>query len=371
MENNDKAILESWKKSNIEIIYPKDASIHDRIVGSIMGCFVGDALGLGCHWYYDFNDLWKDCGTWIDDYMDPKPDSSTNMSHIHKHRYDIGVRAGYNSQTGQLIQILLESVAEKGEFDIEDYTLRVDNFFKTIDGTALSGRFTDRAVREAWNARKKGIAWLASEMGSGTSTSDAGQYAVVLAGLYRNPAVLAEKAHQLSRLWYNDPAFISYHVVYALIIQAIINGTKIEEMCDYLVDIGVSFIDKYISSYDDLTLMAYALDLVQRPNIAPLQDARFISRVYGPDCHSAHLFPAAYYLAFKYAKDFEKAILFATNSGGNNMARATLTGGLTGAMTGIKAIPERFISGLKDEEKPDNGKYLLGLANLLAEKTIN
>jgi ADP-ribosyl-[dinitrogen reductase] hydrolase len=370
MKKSDQAISESWKKSDIKITCPKDVPIHDRIVGSIMGCFVGDALGLGCHWYYDFNDLWKDCGTWVDDYLDPKPFSSTNMSYIHKHRYDMGVRAGYNSQTGQLIQILLESVAGKGEFDVEDYTLRLDNFFKKIDGSALSGRFTDRAVREAWNAREKGVTWQSPEIGSGTSTSDAGQYAIVLAGLYRNPSQLAGKAYQLSRLWYNDPAFISYHVVYALIVQGIINGILIEEMCDYLIEIGVGFIDNYISSYDDLTLMAYALDLVQRPNILPLQDDRFISRVYGPDCHSAHLFPAAYYLAFKYAKNFENAILFATNSGGNNMARAALTGGLTGAMTGINSIPKRFISGLKDKEKPDNGNYLLGLANSLAEKTI-
>ena len=370
MEKNEQAILKSWEKSIIEIAYPEDVFTHDRIVGSIMGCFIGDALGLGCHWYYDFNDLWKDYGTWIDNYTDPKPSSGTNMSYIHKHRYDMGVRAGYNSQTGQLLQILLESVAENGEFDVEDYTLRIDNFFNNIDGSALSGRFTDRAVREAWNARKKGIAWQSPEMGSGTSTSDAGQYAVVLAGLYREPVQLAEKAHQLSRLWYNDPAFISYHVVYALIVQALINATKIEELCDYLVEIGVGFIGKYISSYDDLTLMAYALDLVQRPNIVPLQDDRFISRVYGPDCHSAHLFPAAYYLAFKYATDFEKAILFATNSGGNNMARAALTGGLAGAMSGINSIPKRFISGLKDRGKTDNGKYLLELANLVAKKTI-
>ena len=363
-------ILNSWNKSSLEIAYPDDMSTHDRIVGSVMGFFVGDALGLGCHWYYDFNDLWKNFGTWVDDYVDPKPDSGTTMSYIHKHRYDLGVRAGYNSQTGQLTQILLESVAKNGEFDVDDYTHRVDEFFEKIDGTALSGRFTDRAVREAWKARENGIAWQSSEMGSGTSTSEAGQYAIVLAGLYRNPALLAEKTHQLSRLWYKDPAFISYHVVYALIVQAIINGIKIEEMCDYLVDIGGGFINKYISSYDDLTSMAYTLELVQRPNILPLQDDRFISRVYGPDCHSAHLFPAAYYLAFKYSKDFEKSVLLATNSSGNNMARAALTGGLTGAMMGINSIPERFVSGLKDTGNQNNGEYIHGLANLLAKKTI-
>lgn len=370
MKNDDKTILKSWNKSSLEIACPENVSTHERIVGSVMGYFIGDALGLGCHWYYDFNDLWKEHGTWINDFVDPKLDSSTSMAYIHKHRYNNGIRGGYNSQTGQLTQILLESVVEKGEFEVVDYTQRVDNFFENINGTDLSGRFTDRVVREAYDARKKGIAWQSLEMGSGTSTSDAGQYAVVLAGLYRDPALLAEKTYQLSRLWYKDPAFISYHVVYALIVQGIINGTKIEEMCDYLLDIGIGFIDKYISSYDDLTLMAYALELVQRPNIVPLEDDRFISRVYGPDCHSAHLFPAAYYLAFKYAKDFETAILFATNSSGNNMARAALTGGLAGAMTGVDSIPKRFVCGLKDEGKPDNGKYLLGLANLLAKKTI-
>ncbi len=46
MNNNDQAILDSWKKSNIEIAYPDNVPIHGRIVGSIMGCFVGDALGL-------------------------------------------------------------------------------------------------------------------------------------------------------------------------------------------------------------------------------------------------------------------------------------------------------------------------------------
>ena len=49
MKNNYQAILQSWKKSSIEITYPENVPIHDRVVGSIMGCFIGDALGLGCH----------------------------------------------------------------------------------------------------------------------------------------------------------------------------------------------------------------------------------------------------------------------------------------------------------------------------------
>ena len=44
------------------------------------------------------------------------------------------------------------------------------------------------------------------------------------------------------------------------------------------------------------------------------------------------------------------------------MARAALTGALSGAMVGLARIPERFISGLKDSER------LLQLAEKVASE---
>jgi ADP-ribosylglycohydrolase len=44
------------------------------------------------------------------------------------------------------------------------------------------------------------------------------------------------------------------------------------------------------------------------------------------------------------------AVLSAINGGGNNMARAALTGTLSGAMNDLSGIPERFITGLTDHE---------------------
>ena len=61
--------------------------------------------------------------------------------------------------------------------------------------------------------------------------------------------------------------------------------------------------------------------------------------------------PGAYYLAARYPNDYEKAVLSAINSGGQNLARASLTGALVGAMTGLSGIPERFIKGLTDGDK--------------------
>ena len=54
--------------------------------------------------------------------------------------------------------------------------------------------------------------------------------------------------------------------------------------------------------------------------------------IYGP-------LPAAYYLAARFAGDFESAVLHAINGGGQNLNRASLTGALAGAQVGLSGIP--------------------------------
>ncbi len=90
-----------------------------------------------------------------------------------------------------------------------------------------------------------------------------------------------------------------------------------------------------------------------------------IAKVYGQHCEIQQLLPAAYYLVHRYPDDFEKAVLAATNGGGNNMARTAVTGGMIGAMVGLRGIPERFIIGLKDHER------LLELAERVADLAEN
>jgi ADP-ribosylglycohydrolase len=63
------------------------------------------------------------------------------------------------------------------------------------------------------------------------------------------------------------------------------------------------------------------------------------------------MLPSIYYFIHRYPDNFEMAVLSAVNGGGNNMARAALTGALSGAITGLSGIPERFIIGLNDHER--------------------
>jgi ADP-ribosylglycohydrolase len=93
-----------------------------------------------------------------------------------------------------------------------------------------------------------------------------------------------------------------------------------------------------------------------------IEPAWKVSIVYGMPCAIYHQLPAAYYLAARFKNNFVSAVLHAINGGGQNQARAILTGALTGAQVGFGNIPARFIEGL---EKADE---LLPLAERLASQ---
>ena len=123
-------------------------SRSDRIKGSIMGALIGDALGVGPHWYYDLDELKAAYGPWIDDYVAEKPG-----------RYHGGLAPGEVSQTGQVLILLLESVAECGGYVQDDFTRRLDALLAPLDGTPFSGRYTDSAMRYVLKARRLGFDW--------------------------------------------------------------------------------------------------------------------------------------------------------------------------------------------------------------------
>jgi ADP-ribosylglycohydrolase len=90
-------------------------AIQDRAAGALMGAFIGDALGLGPHWYYDLDELRHDYGDWIDGYTDPRPG-----------RYHDGLKAGELSQAGFILRLTLSSLVDRGGYDEADFCRRMD-----------------------------------------------------------------------------------------------------------------------------------------------------------------------------------------------------------------------------------------------------
>jgi ADP-ribosylglycohydrolase len=329
----------------------------DRAAGSIVGAFIGDALGLGPHWYYDLDEQRRDFGDWIDGYRDPKPEA----------RYHRGMKAGELSQTGIIMLLLLRSLAERGTYDEADFTRRLDEeLLPKLNGEAFAGPggYTNHSFREVWRARvREGKPW--GETGSDADTTEAAErLALIGARFASDPAAATKQALSCCRLSQTDSLVAQQSVAFACVIGALVRGEAFdEELSDKLmalVDEGdVDFVAEKsadpahslgFASPDALLLPSWIAKVANDPQTR-IEPAWRVSEVYGMSCAINFVLPGAYYLAARYPDDFESAVLHAINGGGQNMSRACLAGVLVGAQVGLSGIPERFVKGLKEGEE--------------------
>lgn len=352
-----------------------DSIIQNRAAGAIMGAFIGDALGLGPHWYYDLAELHRDYGQWITDYTDPKPG-----------RYHAGLTAGQLSQAGYILKLTLSSLVECGGYDETDFCHRMDDeLFPLLDGTPVNGPggYTSQSIREAWRRRvQQKLPW--GQTGGHADTTEAIERTLALAVRYaREPARLAATISANTLLTQADTTIMSMTVAYGAVLGQLVQGHALNEHLSNklmrLVNKGelpfhhVTSADLQpprpgdpdppraglFASPDALLTPSYMAAAVLDPDIR-IEPAWKVSIVYGMPCAIYHQLPAAYYLAARFSGDFESAVLHALNGGGQNQARAILTGALVGAQVGLSGIPPRFIEGLEDSDS------LLGLAADLA-----
>src|ERR1700730_1613499 len=350
-------------------------SVSDRAAGAIIGALVGDALGLGPHWYYDLAELRREYGDWISGYTDPKPN-----------RYHSGMKAGQLDQTGLLLVLLLRSVIENGEYNEDDFTHWLDEFFRQLDGTPMQGPggYTSQSIREAFRRRtQRGLSW--KETGGHADTTEAAERAIVLAARYAlDPRKATETVSANCILTQADPAIVAMTTAYNIVLSVLVSGEKLDaNISDKLMDLvqkghlpfHTVTTDRLgpprpgepdppnagkFSSPDALLTPSYIAEAATDPDIR-IEPAWKVSIVYGMPCAIYHQLPAAYYLSARFRDDLESAVLHAINGGGQNMSRACLTGALVGAQVGLSGIPERFVDGL------ENHSELVSLAQRLGE----
>lgn len=357
-----------------------DKSIQNRASGAIMGAFIGDALALGPHWYYNLAELRNDYSDWIDDYTDPKPG-----------RYHDGLKGGELSQAGFILSLMLRSLVECGEYNAEDFCRCMDEeLFPLLDGTPLSGpgNYTSQSIREAWRRRvQQNLPW--GQTGGHADTTEAIERTLAIAVRYAlQPHQLATAVTDNTILTQTDDTVVSNTVAYGAVLGLLVQGYTLDkdlsgklmalvrsgELPFHTVTRGNQKLPRpgepetprvgLFASPDALLTPSYMAAAAADPEIR-IEPAWKVSIVYGMPCAIYHMLPAAYYLAALFHNDFESAVLHAVNGGGQNQARAILTGALTGAQTGLSGIPQRFLDGLED------GSELRELALGLAETVEN
>ena len=343
-----------------------------------MGAFVGDALGLGPHWYYDLAEMRRDYGEWITGYTDPKP-----------YRYHGGLKAGQLSQAGIILTMLLRSLVEKGGYDEDDFCRRLDDeLFPQLNGTPMNGPggYTSQSIRETWRRRvEEKKSWKLT--GGHADTTEAAERALALAARYaKTPAKVAVTVRSNCLLTQADEAIAAMTTAYCCVLALLVKGEKLDPfLSDKLMDLvkagDLPFhavtSDKFqppkpgdadppragrFSSPDALLTPSYMAEAALDSGIK-IEPPWKVSIVYGMPCAIYHQLPAAYYLAARFNEDFEQAVLNALNGGGQNQARCILTGALVGAQTGLSGVPKRFLDPL------ENSSDLIALALRLGEQS--
>jgi len=263
--------------------------------------------------------------------------------------------------------MLLESVAERGGYEEADFTARLDALLDTLDGTPWGGRYTDQAMRDVWRTRQEGRPW--GERGSFADTAEAALRTPILAALHSGDLrALGEVAQANIKLTHVDPFIVGQSTAFGLIVGALIEGRPFMFLSRDLRNLakqgkipfvpallaeerakGAEFAPptKDVPYVDALLQPGWAWRVAHDPDIR-IEPPWKACVVYGLACTLGFMLPAAYYLVSRFPGNFEMAVLSALNGGGNNMARAALTGAVSGAMVGLSGIPQRFIDGLTD-----------------------
>jgi len=340
-----------------------DATINDRAAGALMGAFIGDAMGLGPHWYYDLAELRRDYGEWISDYTDPRPG-----------RYHAGLKAGELSQAGFILKLMLSSLVACGEYDEADFCRRMDEeLLPLLDGTPACGPggYTSQSIRELWRRRvQQKRPW--GETGGHADTTEAIERTLALAVRYAcEPSQLAGTIAANTVLTQSDDTIVSMTVAYGAVLGLLVQGHPLDARLSgrlmHLVKKGDLPFHAVTSdnlqpprpgdpdppragkfaSPDALLTPSYMAAAAADPDIR-IEPAWKVSIVYGMPCAIYHQLPAVYYLAARFPDDFESALLHAVNGGGQNQARAILTAALVGAQVGLSRIPRRFVEELAE-----------------------
>jgi ADP-ribosyl-[dinitrogen reductase] hydrolase len=313
----------------------------------LLGAFLGDALAMPVHWYYDRAALARDYGRvvdlvapknphadsilWRSNYTAPNPKGEIlheqaaywGRRGIHYHQF---LRAGENTLNMQLALELLSVLREHGNYDKADYLKRYIDFMTT------PGRHRDTYIEECHRN-------FFTKYARGKKPEDCGGDDIHIGGLAHVP-ILAT--------WYVDKESAALEAVrehvrvthrgelvetaardLTKMLIAILNGSSVRESIEKF---GNGWVGRR-------KLEAWA----ERP------DEEVIGSILSPACYLKDAFPAALFLAWKYPNNLESALIANTNLGGDNCHRGIVVGALVGA--GGAAVPERWSKNLVCREQ--------------------
>ena len=313
--------------------------------GALWGGFVGDALAMPVHWYYDRQAMHRDYGV-ITKYrgpVSPHPDSilwrssytplnaKADILHgqaaywgqrgVHYHQH---LSPGDNTLNLQLVMLMLRSLKEQGGYDADDYLERYRTFMLT------PGSHQDTYVEECHRH-------FFTHYARGRKLRACGSNDNHIGGLAAVPALMAVTSEPLEATLKNVRLHVSLTHTHPDVLRAadsltrvlwhVLRGQELREG-----------IEKHATEHFSARR---ARTWIKRG------DDEILGSVFSTACYIQEAFPATLYLAWKYAHELPHALISNTQLGGDNCHRGVVLGGLLGASLGREAFPEKWLADLK------------------------
>mgnify|MGYP001813952392 CR=1 FL=1 len=319
-----------------------------RVKGSLYGLFIGDALSMPVHWYYNRARMFRDYGL-VTDYQSPKnphPDSILWRSSyspvndkgeilhdqaaywgrrgIHYHQF---LRAGENTLNLSICRLLIDSLNRNGTYNRADFIDRYVQFMLTP--SSHKDTYVEEYHRHWFTNYARGVPPEDCGVPEKHISGLIGLVPILLA--YANaPEAGREAALTHLSLTHLGPRMVAAAEVLMDILLPVIQGNPLDSVLEEMIDrrhrglLGHP-IRKWLTKTDDHVL----------------------GRIIGNACYVEDSIPATVYLALKYHNNFRRGLIANTNLGGENAGRGAVLGAMLGAANGFEAIPAPWVSGLK------------------------
>ena len=315
-----------------------------RRAGLAWGSFIGDAIAMPVHWYYDRTALRRDYGV-VHDYVAPRnphPDSILGRSKyeplnargeilheqaqywgqpgIHYHQF---LRPGQNTLNLQLAKLLIESLTTLGDYDGDDYLRRYVEFM------LAPGQHRDTYIEVCHRKFFTNFARGVAPRKCGESDICVGGLAhvgILCAFFGANVEIARRAVREHIALTHRASKILEAGDSLTRILCAVLSGANLGE-----------------------AILAEATDWISPRDVKEWShdpDSVVVGDRISPACYIPESFTASLYLAWKYAEDFEAGVLANANVGGENCHRGAVIGSLLGSAAGMQNLPARLVDGI-------------------------
>ncbi len=310
--------------------------------------FIGDALAMPVHWYYDTLALMRDYGM-VREYLQPRnphPDSilgrcsytppsrPTDILHdqvkywgkndIHYHQF---LNAGENTLNLKLARELLLLLQKDGTYSAEAWLAEMISYMTTPG--KHNDTYAEEYLREYFfNLSKK----IPPEQCGRKDEKHIGGFSLMLPLLFalaREPDRARSISLQHLALTHGGEVMNSWGDYVAVLLLDLLKG---KTMAEAMATAGRQ-------SKKEITA-----DQLQSLRNYP--DTTVVGMHFSSACYVDVAVPATLFLALKYQNLPEEGLIANTMCGGDNCGRGSVLGALFGAMHGMKSWPARWVDGL-------------------------